>query len=319
MIVHQDFLVALFLPVVAVLADVLIGDPHRLPHPVCLLGWVAARLEEAARRTTGAMRLKGVLGVCILAGGSGAAVWGLIHLPVIGMAVGLYLAYAGLALGQLLREARSVARLMDGGDLDGARKALSMLVSRDTAHLSEAEVRSGLAETLSENLNDGFVAPFFYLALGGPVALWVYKAVSTLDSMWGYMTPRYRQFGWAAARLDDVLAWAPARLTAVVMVLVAWCMGARTKGVWARIAADAGKSSSPNAGWPMAAAAWLIGASMGGPAIYFGQLKHKPQLGPKRLDWDTEATERLMRLVLLSGLACAALVLGVLGLTHCLV
>lgn len=318
MILEIDVLYVLAVPFFALAVDLVVGDPHSLPHPVCLLGKGAHSIEKLARKTPGLMRLKGLAGMLVLALGAGGVAYGLTALPLVGIVFAAYLAYAGLALGQLLREARGVVRLLEAGNLVQARHALSMLVSRETEHLSEAEVRAGLAETLSENLNDGFVAPFFYLVLGGPALLWAYKAVSTLDSMWGYMTDEYRDFGWAAARTDDLLAWIPARLTAVFMLFVGWCMGWQTHGLWENIKTDAAKSSSPNAGWPMAAGAWLVGAAMGGPAVYFGEVKHKPILGPEERGWDGRAMRRLLSLVLFTGLALAAAMLFSVGLLRCL-
>jgi adenosylcobinamide-phosphate synthase len=162
-----------------------------------------------------------------------------------------------------------------------------------------------LAETLSENLNDAFVAPFFFLSVAGPAGLWVYKAVSTLDSMWGYKTPRYKDFGWAAAKADDVLAFIPARLTGLAMIGAGALTGLNWRAAYDNILADSGKTDSPNAGWPMAAAAWLLGASMGGPAVYFGEVKDKPVLGPEG-DWTLDKVRRLRSLVLATGLLAAA-------------
>ncbi|MBG3878297.1 cobalamin biosynthesis protein, partial [Desulfovibrio oxamicus] len=213
--------------------------------------------------------------------------------PWLGALVAVYFAWAGLALGSLLREGRRTLHAIEHGTLDEARTAVSMLVSRDTAQLDRPDLRRALAETLAENFNDGFVAPFFWLLLGGPAALWAYKAVSTMDSMWGYRTDRWRDLGRACARLDDVLAWLPARLAVFFLWLSAPLVlagkGARggpggTHGGWqgfGPMARDARSMESPNAGWPMSAAAWLHGAPMGGPTPYFGAVKHKPVLGPR--------------------------------------
>ncbi|NJB69437.1 adenosylcobinamide-phosphate synthase [Desulfobaculum xiamenense] len=292
------------LPVVAVVLDAAFGDPHALPHPVRALGACAVRLEDWARRLGGGLKLKGVACMSLLAIGAWCVVAGVAVLPVVGIVASVYLAYAGLAMGQLLCEARHVAGLLDTGLLDEARGALSMLVSRETAHMTEAQVRAGLAETVSENLNDGFVAPFFYLVLGGPALLWAYKAVSTLDSMWGYKTERYRDFGWGAARMDDVLAWIPARLSAVCLVGAALLCGGDVRAALRDVREHAARSASPNAGWPMAAAALLCGRSMGGPAVYFGVEHHKPHLGPEGCEWDAASIAHLLKLVRVAGFLC---------------
>ena len=185
----------------------------------------------------------------------------------------MYFAFAGLALGCLMKDARRVAGLLEAGNLGEARHELSMLVSRDTEGLDAPALRRTLAETVSENLNDGFVAPLFYLSLFGPGGMWAYKTVSTMDSMWGYRNDRYRDLGRGAARTDDLLAWVPARITARIMLLAGKRLGLDHAAARAHHAADAAKMESPNAGWPMATAAWLVGGSMGGRAVYFGEAK----------------------------------------------
>ena len=139
---------------------------------------------------------------------------------------------------------------------------------------------------MSENLNDGFVAPMFYLAIFGPGGLWAYKAVSTMDSMWGYKTDEYGELGYGAAKIDDVLAWIPARITACLMLFVGKWRGLAYYEDRSNFQIDAKKMESPNAGWPMAAAAWLFAGQMGGPAKYFGEMKEKPVLGPVGGVWD---------------------------------
>ncbi|WP_461210923.1 adenosylcobinamide-phosphate synthase CbiB [Desulfocurvus sp. DL9XJH121] len=295
---------ALYLPLLALGLDLVLGDPQGWPHPVRLLGRTANRLEVLARRGAGALRLRGAVCVLALALGAGGAAWGLSSLPLLGWIAALYLAYAGLALGSLLREAGAVTDLVAAGRLPEAREALSMLVSRETADMDEDAVCRSLAETVSENLGDGLAAPFLYLVLGGAGGLWAYKAVSTLDSMWGYRTERWRELGWAAARADDVLAWIPSRLAGLAL----WACGGVMRRRWAplsRVRADAARTESPNAGWPMAAAAWAMGARVGGPATYFGELKDKPVLGPEDGRWDVARLRGLLRLVRAAGLACA--------------
>lgn len=296
------------LPLGAVLLDLALGDPPAWPHPVRLLGKAAAELSPLVR-TGGprAQQAKGAAAALLLAGAAGGAAWLLAALPWLGLVLALYLAYAGLALGQLLREGRAVAASLERGDLEAARGALAMLVSRDTRDLDEAGLRRALAETLSENLNDAFAAPFLYLAVGGPAWLWAYKAVSTLDSMWGYRTDQWRHAGRFAARCDDVLAYLPARITAFAMLAAGWLLRLDWSAAYAHLLEDAGKPDSPNAGWPMAAAAWLCGAAMGGPAVYFGQAKDKPALGPAGQEWSDGKLRSLLVLCRAAGLLLAAL------------
>ncbi len=294
------------LPLLALALDLALGDPARLPHPVQGLGWLAQRLETWGRRLMpGGLLFWGGLSTLVLAGGAAALAHDLSRLPYIGWAVALYLAWSGLALKGLLQSGRAVARLLEQGDLPGARQALAGLVSRETGHLDADGVRRALAESVSENLNDGFVAPFFWLCLLGPAGLWFYKAVSTLDSMWGYRTEAYEQLGKIPARLDDALAFVPARLTAGVLILAGAALDLDWRAAKAETAADARRMDSPNAGWPMAAVAWLFQARLGGPAVYFGQPKDKPLLGPAGGFWDADKLEALLQLCLLAALLAA--------------
>jgi adenosylcobinamide-phosphate synthase len=290
--------------------DLLFGDPRDWPHPVRLIGLVLNRIENRARDSRLGPLLAGALVTLGLALGCAWLVGLLTSLPLAGEMLALYLGYAGLALGCLLRETEAVLNLLESGRLAAARAHLSGLVSRDTEDMNEEEVLRALGETLAENFNDGFVAPFFWLSLLGPAALWAYKAVSTVDSMWGYRTERFEKLGKAGALADDALAWLPARLSALLI----WLAG-RISGLsapWKDIAADARTMDSPNAGWPMSAAAHTAGVSMGGPTRYFGQIKDKPPLGPLGVTW-TAGGVRRMRRVIVGAALLAVSILTVLG------
>jgi adenosylcobinamide-phosphate synthase len=291
---------ALLLPL-AVGLDLLLGDPAGWPHPVRAIGWAYARCDALADRLGWRTRLFG--GVCVLAvaGGSAGLVWALAQLPFLGPLCALYFAYAGLALGSLLAEGRKAAHFLIAGDLGAARTVVGGLVSRDVTGLDAPDLWRALAESVAENANDGFVAPLFWLALTGPAGLWAYKAVSTADSMWGYRTARHAALGWFGARTDDLLAWLPARLTVAGMWLAGRLLGLGRGVRLADMARDAAKSASPNAGWPMAAAAWLCGGGMGGPSRYFGAVVEKPRLGPQNGEWDAWRYGLLSKLVLLTG------------------
>ncbi len=290
---------SVFLPLAALALDAALGDPHGWPHPVRWIGRLLDALERPAQLLPVDSRryVYGAFCAFLLPLGAYTAAWFLVRLPGVGAVASLYLAYAGLALGQLVREARAVAALIDAGDLAGARVALGMLVSRDTSRLDEAGLWRTLAETVSENFCDAFAAPAFYLALGGAPLLWLYKTVSTMDSMWGYTTQRFKALGWGGAKADDVLAWLPARLSALALIAAGAVLGLPSGAAWRNTPTDARRMASPNAGWPMAAAAWLCGASMGGEAVYFGKRVDKPLLGPAGRAWGAEQCKTLMRLV----------------------
>jgi len=300
---------AFLLPVAALTLDLIVGDPPSWPHPVRFLGVILDRLEAMFESFSPAKKrfLGLAVTVCLSLGVFGAVRW-LMGIPWVGGPIALLLAFWGLALGQLLREARNVAALLQNGRLEEARRALALLVSRETAHLDEAGLWRTLAETVSENFCDGFAAPYFFLCLGGVPLLWLYKTVSTMDSMWGYKTARYADLGWAGARADDLLAFVPARLAGLALLAAGACMGLGAGRAWSAVRADARKMASPNAGWPMAAAAWLCGARMGGPAVYFGKSVEKPLLGPPGdAQWNLERLRVLERLILYAAIGMAML------------
>lgn len=304
--------------------DMVWGDP-RLPwrHPVCWVGGLLNRLEVVGRRL-GASRPVGALCVAVLVGVSGAVVWGLTALPVLGGVMALYLTYAGLASQSLLQTFDEVLDAVEHKPLPEAQKALSMLVSRDTTVLDRDMLRKSLADTLAENVSDAVVAPLFWLLLGGPVGLWMYKAVSTTDSMWGYKTERWLTLGWAGAKLDDALAYIPARLGVLFLWMadtvsgVSTRFGGRWPG-WVVIAREAGGMESPNSGWPMAAGAWLLGARMGGPTLYFGKMVDKPWVGMPEEEaspWDERRLRALSRTVRLAAwLGAGCMYVGALALS----
>ena len=306
----------------ALLLDLWLGDPD-LPwrHPVCLQGSLLHALEGPARRfmDTGGMaaapwrgRLAGGLALTVLTGLTGLAVWGLTSLPLLGNLLALYLAWSGLALGSLLRTGREVLQRVETAPEPEARAALSRLVSRETARMDRPLMRKTLADTLAENLTDAFTAPFFWLLVGGPVGLWCYKAVSTTDSMWGYLTEKWRWLGFAGARGDDMLAFAPALLSALIVLLTdtlaragARCglrqrpWDGRWPG-WRLTARQAAGMPSPNSGWSMTACAWLCRGRMAGPSVYFGALVDKPWLGPpldEAVPWDKARLSALLALL----------------------
>lgn len=292
----EPIVYAFIVPAAAYLLDAVFGDPKSFPHPVRYIGKALDYYEYSARKVGINLRSAGWAAVLIIS----ASVWGIVEffmaIPYLGVMVAIYLGYAGLALGCLIRDARRVASLLDTGDLEGARAALSMLVTRDTSRLDPTQVRATLAETVSENLNDGFVAPMFYLALFGPGGMWAYKTVSTMDSMWGYKTEKYKELGYAAAKTDDWLAFIPARITAWMLLFVGKRQGLDHDSAKTYFTADAMTMESPNAGWPMAAAAWLLGGQMGGRYDYFGEAKVKPILGPEGRIWNKGTIQKLITL-----------------------
>ena len=261
--------------------DLLLGDPPRWPHPIRLVGRVCEFWEKVLYRPRVWAGGLYWLAVMVTVTTPIFLILGILPLlpEILAWVAVSYLIYAGLATRALHAESRRVMAALWEGDLPEARARLGMIVSRDTAHLSEAEIRRAVLETVAENLGDGVVAPmFFVLLLGVPGLLW-YKTVSTMDSMVGYMNDRYRYFGRVAARMDDALNYLPARLTALLVSLTAPLMGLSGKDAWRIARRDACLLKSPNAGWPMAGAAGALGVQLGGDAVYFGKVVEKPVLG----------------------------------------
>lgn len=257
---------------VAMLLDAALGEPdwlwRRLPHPAVLMGRAVSTLERAMNPAQGGI-LAGMLALAILMCGAYGTGWALAHL---GWPLEIIVTAILLAQRSLVQHVRAVA---DGlrVSLGDGRRAVAMIVSRDTAAMDQSAVSRAAIESASENLSDGVIAPAFWFLVGGLPALLVYKIVNTADSMIGYRTPRYEAFGKAAARMDDALNLIPARLTCLLLALPA--------GVFAlgEIARDADKHRSPNAGWPEAAMARAIGVALAGPRAYDGAMQTFPWVG----------------------------------------
>lgn len=254
--------------------DLLFGDPARLPHPVVWFGRAIAFCERHLNRGRH-RRLKGALtAVSLITLGFAVTFTLLAVLPPLGrVGVGSLLIFYCLAGTTLIREVRQVFMALDRS-LDEGRRQVARIVGRDTSELSAQEVRTAALETLAENLSDGVIAPLFWLALLGVPGMMAYKMVNTLDSMIGYRTERYRDFGCWAARIDDVANYIPARLTALLMVVAAG--RPRLAGfVWR----NGRNHASPNSGYPEAALAGILNCRFGGPHYYFGELFDKPYIG----------------------------------------
>lgn len=306
--------------IVAFGLDLALGDPAWLPHPVRLIGRAVVVLEKILRRwgvPWMGERGAGIILTGVIVFSSYGIAWLLILLagkidPWMERLLILYFSFAALAVRSLGDEAMGVLDRLRRSDLVSARRRLSRIVGRETDSLSEAGVIRAAVETVAENSSDGVVAPLFYLALGGPPLAIAYKAINTLDSMVGYRTPRYRYFGWASARLDDLANYLPARITGGLMVLSAALLFGRARPAWETMLRDGRKHDSPNAGVPEAAAAGALGIRLGGPSRYAGSVKEKPWLGEairEAVPDDIREAIRLMRAVSILMLICSMAVL----------
>ncbi|XPV77786.1 MAG: adenosylcobinamide-phosphate synthase CbiB [Desulfovibrio sp.] len=314
--------------VIAVALDWVLADPHHWPHPVRYIGhlldWMEIKIRELfPSESFFICGISAVVFTVAFVAASVALLTSFSTTGFIGVFVSLYLAYSGLALRGLIQEAENVLVELNNDNISAARKNAGMIVSRDLSESDESEVRRAVAESVSENFNDGFVAPLFWLCLAGPVGLWGYKTVSTFDSMWGYKTERYKDLGCAGAVLDDILAWVPARLSALALAFAGVSKKniSRTEisTIWKKVSTQAGQMESPNAGYPMAMCAHLCKRRMGGPTLYFGEVKEKPVLGEEDTPlWNDEGLENLVELVKRAAVICtvagvvASLMLGIL-------
>ena len=269
------------------LLDLLIGDPARLPHPIVWFGKMIAFGEHRLNRGNHRMLKGGLMsiGLIVLVF---AVTWFLSH-QLSMIVIDVIIIFYCLAGTTLIREVRAVFLALDRS-LDEGRQQVARIVGRDTSELSAQEVRTAALETLAENLSDGVIAPLFWLAILGVPGMLAYKMVNTLDSMIGYKTERYKDFGCWAAHIDDVANYIPARLTAFLMILATGRLGL-LRFVW-----KYGRNhASPNSGYPEAALASILNCRFGGPHYYFGQLFNKPYIGDNDRLLNTEDMKKAVR------------------------
>ncbi len=271
---------------IAILLDLLIGDPPNWPHPIRFFGWIIAKLEKVVRKHIKNLYMGGFL---LLLSSIVCALLPVLLLkaiipPFLYNFIEIYWLYTFLASRCLADEARKVKRELDRGDLESARIKLSYLVGRDTKTLSESDVTRGVIETVAENTIDGVLAPLFFMIIGIPFGLSVeltliYKMINTLDSMVGYIQPPYKEIGFASAKMDDLVNFIPARLGAIVMLLSGALLGKDFINGYKIFIRDRKNHKSPNSGHPESSIAGLFGIQLGGSNHYFGTLVIKPTLG----------------------------------------
>lgn len=303
----------------ALLLERLVGYPNalvaRIGHPVIWMGRLISMLDARLNDRT---RGRGVLALILLLAATAAVTvpiaWALRSVPY-GWVVEAVLATSLLAQKSLRDAVRAVATALTRSLIDG-RTAVSHIVGRDPEALDEAGVARAAIESLAESTSDGVIAPLFFLILGGLPGIALYKAVNTADSMIGHKTERHLQFGWAAARFDDLLNLIPARLTALLIAGAAFFLkGAHPEAAWSTALSDARRHESPNAGWPEAAFAGALGFRLGGPRSYDGDRVDLPSFGTGRPDLgpaDIERALTLYRATLNVSLAATAIVAAVL-------
>jgi len=269
-------------------ADLLLGDPPWFPHPVRGMGLAIEWGERLLRKAVRWERLAGMLLVAALVGFSYAATGWLLHQAatfsfLLALAVSAVLLFTCLSTKDLALESLQVVRALETGDLPLARRRVSRIVGRDTEGLDAPEIVRATIETIAESTMDGILSPLFYFVVGGvPLAI-AYKAINTLDSMIGHRSARYLRFGWAAAKLDTLANWIPARLSAFLFSAAAWLCGDDVWQGWVCAWRDGNAGPVPNAGIPESAMAGALGVQLGGTNRYQGRVVQVPPMGnPQR-------------------------------------
>ena len=283
------------------LLDLLLGDPEWLYHPVRLIGKYISFAEKRLRERGGNLRISALIltvSTTLLTMAAAALILWLLKL---GGDVPLFIGKAlmdwmGIAVTCMAKEARGVGKALKLG-VGPARKQVARIVGRDTEGLNEEEIIKATVETVAENTTDGVISPILYALIGGPVLMWGYKAVNTLDSMVGYMDEKYRDIGWSSAKLDDVLNYLPARLTALLMALAARLTGLDAKNALRIVHRDHANHKSPNSAWSEAAAAGALHIQLGGTHLYFGKPVEKPTIGDDNRPAEEEDIGKVNRLL----------------------
>lgn len=308
------------------LLDQLLGDPYFLPHPVRLIGKLISGTERRLRRKNprndidksrrefrqgAAMVLIVLVSVVIVSSFLLLAAYQ-IH-PYVGMAVEILMTYQILAVKCLKVESMKVYHCLKESDLGRARAAVSMIVGRDTKCLNEEGVAKAAVETVAENTSDGVVAPMLYLAAGGPILGFLYKAVNTMDSMVGYKNEKYLYFGRAAAKLDDFVNFLPARISALLMITASYLSGRdfSGKGAWRIYRRDRRKHASPNSAQTESVCAGALSIRLAGDASYFGKIVKKPYIGEELRKVEYEDIKRANHLMYVTAWLCEMLCLSV--------
>ncbi len=284
-----ETIVAYRIVIILILSSVLdffFGDPRWLPHPIIYMGKLISFLEKVLKPDCSKKDIpKGTLLWFITVGLSFVIPLGILIIVYkinfyLGLALEVFWCFQIFAARTLAREANKVKKILDEGDIEEARKALSMIVGRDTASLSKEDITKAVVETVSENTTDGVISPLIAIAIGGAPLGFFYKAINTLDSMVGYKSKKYFFFGKVSAIMDDIANYIPARITGFLMVIAAYLMPGLSGGNSLKIMIrDHGKHASPNGGWTEGATAGALGVNLGGSAYYFGVLHEKASLG----------------------------------------
>lgn len=279
--------------------DTIIGDPYKLPHPIRWIGSFISILEKLCRKIAKSNTMLMILGailvfiVVFVSGGITLLVLKLASFNKYAyLIVSSVICYYMLAGKSLKTESMKVYKAFENNDTEGARKAVSMIVGRDTQSLTKEGIIKAAVETVAENSSDGAVAPLIYMLIFGPVGGVVYKAVNTMDSMIGYVEEKYFYIGKFAAKLDDVLNYIPARISGILVIISAFILRYDYKNAFRIFKRDRRKHASPNSAQTESAMAGALGVQLAGDATYFGVVHKKPYIGDKKREIENEDIKR---------------------------
>ncbi|MFW6251989.1 MAG: adenosylcobinamide-phosphate synthase CbiB [Halanaerobium sp.] len=311
---------AVSLLLIALIIDLIISDPEWIPHPVVIMGSLISRLENILRIETDSSarkKVKGALLVLIVLSLSYLLPFYILKLAgeinnYFFYLLQVFLLSLTLALKGLITAGKEVYRPLKAGDLKKARKKVNLIVGRDCSQSSKKEVIRAVLETLAENTSDGILAPAFYYLLGGLPLAFLYKAVNTMDSMLGYKNERYLDFGFAAAKTDDLFNFIPARITALLMIAASVLLNYNYKAAFKTVRQDASAHPSPNAGFPEAAAAGALSLRFGGYNYYHGQKSFRAYIGEPKKSFEINDILKLNRLIYFTVLLFILLAAGIL-------
>ncbi len=288
----------------AVIIDWIIGDPYWLPHPIIYIGKLIGFLEKQGRKlckTNSGIKLFGGFIVIIVAGLSFAVPFVILKsvssIPWLFHSLNVIIIWTTLAAKCLGDEAKKVYYALKDNDMEKARLMLSYIVGRDTSELNHNEIIRADVETVAENAADGVIAPLLYAIIGGAPLAMMYKGVNTMDSMLGYMNEKYKYIGFFPAKVDDVVNFIPARITGILMCLVAFVVKGSLLESFKVMFRDRKNHKSPNCAYPEAAAAGAMKIQLGGTNVYFGEVVHKPTIGDKKKELNFEHINESIKLM----------------------
>ena len=307
MVNSLGFLIKIY---IAYILDLILGDPHRIPHPVQIIGKLISFLEKKLINLPNKKFYGGVLNIIVL-----VTTFVICYFLQKIAIIEIYLMYTVFSTKCLADEGKKVYKILKENNLIKARRELSYLVSRDTENLEKKDIIRSTMETISENTVDGVIAPMFFMFLGGLPLAMVYKAINTMDSMLGYKNEKYKDFGYFSAKIDDAANFIPARITGGILIPAAcFFLKYDFKSSIRIYFRDRKNHASPNSAHPESAVAGALGVQFGGKTTYFGKEYDKPVIGDKRREFQTEDIKKNIRILYVTsfiGLGVFSLVWGV--------